>query len=67
MLMYQKIMFDHFYCIKSFCGLKTLRKYFENSIFFNFLEPIMEGKSMKDVLVLKMPVSKQRRTSSSHH
>ena len=49
MLMYQKNMFDHLYCIKSFCGLKTLIKHFENIIFLNFLEPIMEGKSMKDV------------------
>ena len=29
MLVYQKTMFDRYYCIKSFCHLKTLEKRFE--------------------------------------
>ena len=33
MLMHQKTMFDHYYCIKSFCHLKTLEKHFEKFIF----------------------------------
>ena len=28
MLVHQKNMFDHYYCIKSFCHLKTLEKHF---------------------------------------
>ena len=33
MLVYQKTMFDCYYCIKSFCHLKTLEKHFEKIIF----------------------------------
>ena len=33
MLVYQKTMFDRYYCIKSFCHLKTLVKHFERFIF----------------------------------
>ena len=33
MLLYQKTMFDRYYCIKSFCHLKTLEKRFEKFIF----------------------------------
>ena len=33
MLVHQKIMFDHYHCMKSFCHLKTLDKRFEK---FNF-------------------------------
>ena len=33
MLMYQKTMFDRYYCIKSFCHLKTLEIRFEKFIF----------------------------------
>ena len=33
MLVYQKTMFDLYYCIKSFCHLKTLEKHFEKFIF----------------------------------
>ena len=33
MLVYQKTMFDRYYCIKSFCHLKTLQKSFEKFIF----------------------------------
>ena len=33
MLVYQKIMFDRYYYIKSFCHLKTLEKRFEKFIF----------------------------------
>ena len=61
MLMYQKAMFDHYYCIKSFCHLKTLEICFEK--FFFFIK-IMERKSMKDGYVLKMPVQEQSLTSS---
>ena len=44
MLVYQKTMFDHFNCIKSFCHLKTLEKRFEK---FTFCISIMARKSMK--------------------
>ena len=33
MPVYQKTMFDRYYCIKSFCHLKTLEKRFEMFIF----------------------------------
>ena len=33
MLVYQKNMFDRYYCIKSFCHMKTLEKRFEKFIF----------------------------------
>ena len=33
MIVYQKTMFDRYYCIKSFCHLKTLEKHFEKFIF----------------------------------
>ena len=33
MLVYQKTMFDRYYCIKSFCHLKTLEKRFKKIIF----------------------------------
>ena len=32
-LVYQKTMFDRYFCIKSFCHLKTLEKRFEKFIF----------------------------------
>ena len=34
--MYQKTMFDRYYCIKSFCHLKTLEKCFENVPFLYY-------------------------------
>ena len=46
MLMHQKTMFDHCYCIKSFCRLKTLEKRLEKS---HFVLPIMARKSMTPV------------------
>ena len=33
MLVYQKTMFDRYYCIMSLCHLKTLEKRFEKLIF----------------------------------
>ena len=33
MLVYQKTMFDRYYCIKSFCHFKNLEKRFEKFIF----------------------------------
>ena len=33
MLVYQKTMFDRYYCIKSFCHLKTLEKTLRKVIF----------------------------------
>ena len=33
MLVFQKTMFDRYYCIKSFCLLKTLETHFEKFIF----------------------------------
>ena len=37
MLVYQKIMFDRYYCIQSFCHLKTLENALKSSflIYFN--------------------------------
>ena len=34
MLVYQKTMFDHYYCIKSLCRLKTLKNASKSYIFF---------------------------------
>ena len=45
MLLYQKTMFDCYYCIKSFCCLKTSGKRFGE---FILVSPIMAWKSMKD-------------------
>ena len=36
MLVYQKTRFDRYYCIKSFCHLKTLEKSFEKIILYNY-------------------------------
>ena len=36
MLVYQKTMFDRYYCIKSFCHLKTLEKRFEKSFLYYY-------------------------------
>ena len=36
MLMHQKTMFDRYYCIKSFCHLKTLEKSFEKFLFLYY-------------------------------
>ena len=36
MLVYQKIMFDSYYCVKSFGHLKTLEKGFEKFIFYYY-------------------------------
>ena len=55
MLVNQKIMFDRYYCIKSFCHLKTLEK---NTSKSSFLYYYNGGKSMKDPKVLKTPVCK---------
>ena len=60
MLVYQKTMFDRYYCIKSFCHLKTLEKRFEK---FIFSITIMARKSMKDSYVYKMPVPGKSLTS----
>ena len=49
MLMYQKTMFDRYYCIKSFCHLKTLEKRFEKFILYYY----NVTQSMKDSYVLK--------------
>ena len=48
MLVYQKTMFDCYYCIKSFC---CLEKHFGK---FIFIIPIMARKSMKDSDVTKL-------------
>ena len=44
MLVFQKTMFDRYYCIKSFSQLKTLEKMLRKVIFFI---SIMACKSMK--------------------
>ena len=36
MLVYQKTMFDHYYCIKSFCQLKNLEKKLRKVFFFYY-------------------------------
>ena len=36
MLVYQKTMFDCYYCIKSFCLLKTLEKRLESSFSYYY-------------------------------
>ena len=36
MLVYQKTMFDRYYCIKSFCHLKALGKRFEKSFLYDY-------------------------------
>ena len=60
MLAYQKTMFDRYYCIKSFCHLKTLEKRFEK-IFLYYCN----GTQKHEGLVgLKKPVPEQRLTSS---
>ena len=56
MLVYQKTMFDRYYCIKSFCHLETLEKRFEKFILYNY----NGAQNMKD---LKSPVPEQRFTS----
>ena len=55
MLVNQKIMFDRYYCIKSFCHLKTLEKTLRK---VHFCITLMAGKTMKDPKVLKTPVCK---------
>ena len=46
MLMYQKQTFDSYYCIKSFCCLKTLGQMRQKVPFNLHVVPIMAGKSM---------------------
>ena len=60
MLVYQKTMFDRYYCIKSFCHLKTLEKTLQ---LVHFCITMMARKSMNDLYVLKTPVPEQRLTS----
>ena len=72
MLVYQKTMFDRYYCIKSFCHLKTLEKRSKKVHIFFFtiisdlykVTAIMARKSMKNSKVLKTLVPGQRLTSS---
>ena len=52
-------MFDCYYCIKSFCPLKTLKKCVEK---LNFALPIMVHKSMKDLLVFKKKLFQSKDT-----
>ena len=60
MFMYQKTIFDRYYCMKSFCHLKTLEKNASKSSFL-FTTCIMARKKHP---VLKTPVPEQRLTSS---
>ena len=59
MLVYQKTMFDHYYCIKSFCHLKTLEKRFEK---INFCTCITDYSPQRHegFIVFKIPVTEQR-------
>ena len=61
MLMYQKSMFDRYYCIKHIFARKLWRNCFK--IFF-LPVPIMARKSTLPANVLKMPLPGQRLTSS---
>ena len=36
MLVYQKTMVDHYYCIKSFCHLKTLKNASKSIFLYNY-------------------------------
>ena len=60
MLMYQKSMFDRYYCIKKFFRSKNLEKLLQKVL---FPVPIMTWKSMLPANVLKMPLAGQRLTS----
>ena len=61
MLMYQKSMFDRYYCIKLFSRQKTLEKLLKKL----FLPaPIMSRKSTLPANVWKMLLPRQRLTSS---
>ena len=63
MLVYQKTMFDHYYCIKSFCHLKTL----ENTSKSSFLYYYNCAKKHEGSQVLKKPGLEQRPTSFQRH
>ena len=52
MLVYQKTMFDRYYCIELFCHLKLWKKASKSS----FLYYYNGAQSMKDSYVLKKPV-----------
>ena len=58
MLVYQRSVFDPYYCIKTFLKLILLRKCFQK---FFFPVPIMASNMRK---VLKTPLTGQRLTSS---
>ena len=61
MLIYQKSMFDGYYCIKTFFRLKTLEKLFQKGL---FPVRIMARKSTLPATVLKPPLPGQRQMSS---
>ena len=60
MLVYQKTLFDRYYCIKSFCHLKTLEKSFKRS----FLYYKNGAQKHEGFVGFEKPVPKQRLTSS---
>ena len=59
MLVYQKTMFDPYYCIKSIRHLKT----WKNASKSSFCITIMAHKTMNGSKVLKTPVPKKQLTS----
>ena len=57
--MYQKTMFDSYYCIKSFCHLKTFGKTSKSSFLYYY-----KGTQKHEGFVgFEMPVLEQRLTS----
>ena len=57
MLVYQKIIFDRYYCIKSFVACKLWKHVPKSSI---FVLPIMSRTNLEDLYVLKRHVSEQK-------
>ena len=62
--MFQKSMFDRYYCIETFSHSKTWRKYLEK---FFFPVPIMARKATLPANVFKTPLPGQRLTSCWRH
>ena len=61
MLMYQKSMFDRYYCIKTFSRSKTLEKMLQKVFFFVYSTLALKGTLPANVL--ETPLPRQRLTS----
>ena len=64
-LMYQKSMFDRYYCIKTFSRSKTLEKMFRKSLFLVYSTLALKGTLPENVL--KTLLLGQRLKSCCHH